>query len=263
MHSLFWMHKTINQLYNQIKDIKTEKEFEEEINKRQKEYDGLLDECTVALLIVDELGRNQQNISKIKDLKPGTEATVFGKVVSIGESRSFNRKNGSNGKVINLELTDETGTCGLVLWDDDADLIKNKTIKNGSNIKIINGYIKDGLNGLELNSGRWSIIEVEPENMPVLKEEKTNSSKQTIKGKIIEIEPTRPFFKDSGEYGFVTNIKIRNNEGVKQLTFWDEKVKEIQRFKPGDQIEISNIDFRSKNNGTEMHVNGKGVIKKL
>ena len=59
------MHKTKEQLYNQIKDIKTEKEFKKEIAELQKEYDGLFDEDIAALLIVDELGRNKENILKI------------------------------------------------------------------------------------------------------------------------------------------------------------------------------------------------------
>ncbi len=256
------MHKTKDQLYEQIKDIKTKKEFEEEIKKKQKEYDDLLDENTVALLIVDELGRNKQNISKINDLQNGVECTVFGRITSVGESKNFNRKNGSNGRVINLELTDETGRCGLVLWDKDVDLVKNKTIKKGTNVKIVNGYVKNGFTGMELNAGRYGLIEIEPENMPVFEDKTSDAPMEKIRGTIVEKEPTRSFFKDSGEIGFVTNIKIRNEKGIQQITIWDEKVKEIQRFKPGDTLDISNIDIRKKNNVTDMHINGRGVIKK-
>lgn len=262
MHSSYWMHKTKDQLYEQIKDIKTKKEFEEEIKKKQKEYDDLLDENTVALLIVDELGRNKLNISKITDLQHGIECTVFGRITNIGESRVFNRKNGSNGRVINLELTDETGTCGLVLWDKDVDLVKNKTIQKGTNVKVVNGYVKDGFNGTELNAGRWGLIEIEPEGMPIFEDKTNNVPKEKIRGTIVEKESTRSFFKNSGEIGFVTNIKIRNEKGIQQLTIWDEKVKEIQKFKPGDTLDISNIDIRNKNNVTEMHINGRAVIKK-
>lgn len=263
MYIVRWMQNSINQIYNQIKDIKTKKEFENEIKSKQQEYDFLLNQETVALLIADELGRNQQNITKISDLKYDTETTVYARVKSIGEMRNFNRKNGSSGRVINLDISDNTGTCGLALWDDDVELVIKKIIKKGSNLKIINGYIKKGFKGLEVNSGRWSIIEVEPEDMPDFKEEKINNSKEEINGKLVEIESTRPFFKDDGGYGFVTNIKIETDEGIKQLTVWDEKVKELQKFKAGDQIKIKNIDIRNKNNILEMHLNGRGVIIKI
>ena len=163
------MHKNKEQLYDIVKDIKTKDEYKKEIEKKQLEYDNLLDEDTIALLIVDELGRNKQNLSKINELESGMECTVIGKITSINQSRTFNRKNGSKGKVINLELTDDTGKCGLALWDKDVDLVKNKTIQIGTNIKVVNGYVKDGFNGIEINSGRWGLIEIEPDNIQDVK----------------------------------------------------------------------------------------------
>ena len=96
------MQKTKNQLYEQIKDLKTKKEFNEEINRLQKEYDTLIDEDTAALLIVDELGRNKQNICTISELKSGDECTVYATVTNIKNTRNFARKNGSSGRVVNL-----------------------------------------------------------------------------------------------------------------------------------------------------------------
>jgi replication factor A1 len=256
------MHKSKEQLYSEIKDIKTKDEFEKEIDKIKKEFDDLLDDDTIALLIIDELGRNKENISKINNLEPNSESTVFGKVTKINESRKFNRKNGTTGRVVNLELTDETGKCRLALWDKDVELVKNKTIKEGTNLKIINGYIKDGFSGIEINVGRWGLIEIEPEITPDYNKEKVIERK-TIKGKIVKIEPTRAFFKDDGKFGFVTNINLETQKDIKQITVWGEKVKEIQKLKQGDSIEIKDIDAREKNGVKELHVNSKGVIKKL
>jgi len=255
------MHKNKDQLYESIKDLKTKNDFEKQIKKIRKEYDELLDEDTAALLVVDEMGRNKQNICKISNLKPDTDCTVFGKITKISESRNFKRKNGSSGMVSNLDLTDETGTCRLVLWNKDVELLKNKTIKKGTNVKIVNGYVKDGFNCLEVNVGRWGLIEINPEQMPDITKEDTNTT--NIKGTLIEIEPTRTFFKDSGEIGFVTNIKIKEKNLVKNLTIWDEKVKEIRSFKKGDLLEINDIDIRNKNGKTEEHINGRSTIRRV
>jgi len=195
-------------------------------------------------------------------LESGLECTVFGKVTNINESRNFKRKNGSSGKVVNLELTDETGTCNLVLWNKDVELIKNKTIQKDTNVKVINGYVKNGFNGgLEINVGRWGLLETEPEDMPLLNNERPTDRKE-IRGTLVEIEPTRAFFKDNGEFGFVTNIKLETKEGTKQITVWNEKVKEIQKLKQGDSVEIENIGKRQNNGKEELHVNSKGVIRK-
>jgi replication factor A1 len=256
------MDQSKDQLYELIKDLRTKEEFYREIKDIINEYDELLDEDTAALLIVDKLNKNKKNISKIKDLEPGMECTVFGKITNISELRNFNRKNGTEGRVINLELTDETGTCGLVLWDKDVELIPNKTIQKGSSVKVINGYIKNGFNGIEINVGRWGLVEIISESIPkIMKERQINE--KVITGTLTEIQPTRPFFRDNGEYGFVTKIKLETTDGEKPITLWDEKVKEIQNFKQGDKLEIRNIALRDKNGIKELHINGRSNIIKL
>ena len=157
------MHKTKTELIELIADLKTKKDFEKEIKKRYKNYGELIDQDTIAFLIVDELGRNKQSITKIVDLAPDGDYTVVGKVLSISDSKTFKRKNGTPGKVINLEITDETASCRFVLWNGDIDQIKNKEIQPGTIVKIINGYTKLGYTGgMEINLGRWGLLEVEP-----------------------------------------------------------------------------------------------------
>ena len=257
------MPGNIDSFYEEIKDLQTKKEFIKEIKKRQKESDFLFDEETSALLIVDELGRNQENICKINSLKPGVECTVHGCISKVKTQRSFNRKNGSNGRVANLELNDETGSCGLVLWDRDVDLVKNKTIQVGTNVKIINGYIKDGYTGIEVNIGRWGLIEVEPGDIPKVDGVKVDLKNNDFSGEIVEVMPTTAFFKDTGEFGFVAKIVVKNKDGRHLLTIWDEKVKEIQKYKVGDKISIDSIDLRKRNGESELHINGNSTIKKL
>ena len=96
--------------------------------------------------------------------------------------------------------------------------------------------------------------------MPEIKKEEMQTR---IKGKLTKIEPTKAFFKDDGEFGFVTNIEIETNDGGKKITIWGDKVKEIQKLKEGNNIEIHNFDIKQKNGGEEVHLNSKGTIKKL
>jgi len=264
------MHITKDEFYEKIKDFKTKEEFEQEIKKLRKEYDDLFDEETIAWLIVDKLGRNTCNTCKITDLTVGMECTVTGVVNSIAETKSFNRKNGSTGKVVNLEISDETGVCRLVLWDKNVELVENNILKTGDRVKIVNGYVKNGLNGVEINVGRWGAVEILTDEKNKLLDNKNNTideeEKQlcsTITGRIVEIQPTRAFFRDNGELGFVTNVKLKNREGVRVVTLWGEKVKEIQGFKPGDMVELYNVELKQRNNETSFHLNKKGVIKKV
>jgi len=253
------MQNTKDHLYDLIKDLKTKQEFEKEIKTKSIEFDNLIDENVVALLIVDELGRNTQTISKISELKSSSESTIVGQIRNIQDTRKFNRKNGTKGKVVNLEIEDDSGFCGLVLWDKDVELVKTKKIKIGTKVKVINGYVKDGFKGLEINIGRWGLLEIEPKDIQL--KEKTYDEKK-INGKIIEIIPTHAFFKDNGEFGFVTKIKLKAKDEIREITIWDDKVKEIQKFKKGDTIKIINYNIKQISNKTEIHLNGKAVIEK-
>jgi replication factor A1 len=254
------MHKTKDQLYELIKDLKTKKEFDTEIKNVQKDYDFLLDEDTTALLIVDELGRNKHSTFKLNEIESGLECTVFGEITNISKERIFNRKNGSKGRVINLEIKDDTSKCNLALWDKDVDLVKKKQIKIGTKVKIVNGYVKDGFSGIELNVGRWGVIEIDPDDIPEFEKEIHDDK---ITGELKDIEPTRAFFRDSGEFGFVTNMSLQTDKKIEKITVWDEKVKEIQKLRPGDRIEIINYSIRENNDHKEIFVNNKTIIKKI
>lgn len=255
------MHKTKDELYELIKDLKNKSEFEEEIKKRSQECDGLFDKDTIALFIVDELGRNSQVISKISDLKPDSEYTVVGKITNIYDSRSFKRKNGKSGQVINLDITDDTGTCRLVLWNKDVEQVKNKDIVWGTKVKIINGYTKNGYFGIEINLGRWGLLEVEPDDQLILNKLPQKNS-EYIKGILTFREPSRAFFRDNGEFGFVTKIKIKTEDKEKQVTVWDTKVKEIQKFKIGEKLIIKNVTIKLINGLEEINVNGNSIIQR-
>jgi replication factor A1 len=255
------MHKTKSELYEFVSDLKSKKEYEQEIKSRVKHFGGLIDGDTAALLLVDELGRNEHSTTKINELEPEKDFTVVGKVVCISDSKTFKRKNGTAGKVINLEITDETGTCRLVLWNDDIGHIKNKDIRIGTTLKIINGYTKTGYTGgLEINLGRWGSLEVEPVTEAGVKE--AAAYPDGISGILVCKEATRAFFKDDGEFGFVTTVTINQDGHEKLVTLWDQTVKDIQQFKPGDRIVLQHVTTKQSNGKKEYHVNGDGIIRK-
>lgn len=256
------MHKTRAELHELIADMKTKKEFDKEINARFKGYDELLDKDTIAFLIVDELGRNKQSITKIIDLAVDGDYTVAGKVLNISDSKTFKRKNGTPGKVVNLEIADETATCGLVLWNGDIGQIKNKEIKPGTTVRVVNGYTKRGFRGdIEINLGRWGFLEIEPGNGSA-SEESQHHTAEEITGVLLHKESTKAFFKDNGEFGFVTTITIKEQNIKKDIILWDQCVKEIQPYKIGEHIILRNVTKKWENGKTEFHVSQKSSIEK-
>jgi replication factor A1 len=159
------MYKTKSELYDLVKDIMTQEEFESEIKKRMEEYEGLLSEEAISYLIVDEKGRIIPTKQKVSDLKHGESVSVDVKVHEIKEPREFKRKNGSKGHVVNIVVFDETGKCRLTLWDKDVEAVKSGIITNDSEIRIVNGYVKVTDFGTEISCGRWGLLFIDGKKM--------------------------------------------------------------------------------------------------
>jgi replication factor A1 len=255
------MENNLESAYEKIKDLKTLEEFYREIDSRKTKYDNLFTDNVIALLIIDELDRNQQTTIQIKDIHPGMECSIKGTIQEISEKKEFTRKNQTKGILRKCIISDNTGIIPLILWNDDTNLIEEKHVQNGSMIKIINGYTKKGYHGLELNVGRWSKVEINEIFSPK-KPKNQLKEKQIISGIINHIEPTNIFFKEDGTEGFIAKILLKTKNGMKSLIFWDEQVKTLQQFSKGDNISIQNISYRYLNGEQELHVNGNALITK-
>ena len=59
-------------------------------------------------------------------------------VAQITDINTFDRDDGSTGKVCNLILEDDTGRCVLTLWDDATALTAE--LEDGDTVRIENGY---------------------------------------------------------------------------------------------------------------------------
>ena len=255
------MEQRITTYYQMISDLKTLDEFKEEITQRKKTYDDLFTDELIAYLIIDELGRNQQQTILIKDIHPGMECTIKGTLSELSEIKTFTRKNNSTGKLRKCIITDESGSIPVIFWNDDVNLIDDSNLKDKSMITIINGYTKKGYQGMELNVGRWSQVTIEQNNNQSNHQNHTKEQ-LNINGTIKEIQPTNIFFRDDGSEGFITKIIIETDNGPQQLILWDDQVKTIQQYHIGDSIKITNISYRYTNGNQELHVNGSSEIKK-
>ncbi len=143
---------SVEDYYSLVSDLLTIDGFKKKIEDRREKYGGLLDDEAIAYLIVDELGRNPGNKMKISDLYDGINATVEAKVKKIGEI-----ENVKNHRILRVEIEDSTGSCYLVLWNDEIEKAL-ESLKEGENVKIINGYVKENRYGLQISLGRWGIL---------------------------------------------------------------------------------------------------------
>jgi replication factor A1 len=80
---------------------------------------------------------------------------VEGVIGSISEPRTVNLKTGGQAQVADAVLKDDTGEIKLTLWDAQI-----KMVKQGSKIRIENGYISTFRGENSLNVGKYGKLEV-------------------------------------------------------------------------------------------------------
>ncbi len=201
-----------------------------------------------------------QEITKIKDLEniPPTEQeiNVKGKIVNIFPISTFQRKDGTTGKVVSLILSDETGNTRIVFWNEHAELTKQ--LEPGQCVIIINLRAKTQDNGtIELHSTQFTQIEpieqdqcqevktTVPEPKQVTISELVPGEKNvTIKGIIIGKEEIKEYSRPDGTPSKRLTLFIKDNTGAVRCTLWDEKANEASKLKPGQMIKIINAMVR-------------------
>ena len=257
----------IEAVYKRLESKLTPDEFRSKVETKFIEMNGLCDPRTAAMLVASELGMNET--IKIKDITADKSNIIFvAKVISVGDIKEFSRDNDTMGRVVNLNLADETGSIRAALWDEAADLVKIGDIKIGQAIKV-KGFIKQGQRGLEVNVGRGGNVEPVEKEVPVnfkphkINEIKAGMSDLSVLGKVLDIGKVRTFARKDGKTGKVSNITIGDDTGKIRVTLWDAKA-ESPGVNVGDIVEIMNAYARENtfSNSTELQLGSGGGIAK-
>jgi replication factor A1 len=158
--------KIINQILSSRSDL-NRKEILEIIEKKKKGAHNFLTDETAARIAASELGvkiikKPLRLKIQIKDLISGlNDVTVTGQIISIYPSKTFTRRDLTEGKLASLVISDESGTLRVVLWDDKVQLIEGEKIHRKQTVRISHGYVRKGLDGKpELHLGQKGKIKV-------------------------------------------------------------------------------------------------------
>lgn len=144
--------------YAKVKDLMTQDEFDSRVKSKVSEWAGLLDGRTAAMTVLDELGRLDVPFNKIAELEDAEEVSVRGEVTSISPIRSFTRKTGESGRVVNVQLDDGSGRCTLVLWDDDVRLVEQNYVRVGRMVRALDCYVRKSNFGREISRGKFGTV---------------------------------------------------------------------------------------------------------
>ena len=164
---------------------------------------------------------------RVEDLALGrSDVDLVGKVLDTDSVRTFDRDDGSEGKVANLTLGDETGRVRVTLWDEQADLVEE--FDPGETVEVVDGYVRERDGDLELHVGSRGDVERVDEDVEYVPETTDIADLEIdqtadIAGGVVETDPTRTFDRDDGSQGQVRNVRIKDETGEIRVALWGDK----------------------------------------
>jgi len=190
----------------------SKEELEEKIKDKHIELSGLVSLQGAGHLVARDLGVNllmiKKRALKIKDLADGMRnIDIKGRIIFISETREFQRKDKTKGKVCNIIITDGTGEVRVPLWDKQTGMAEEGKLNQGDVIQVKNGLVREGgFSGLEIRLPRLSIIEKVGDDKKIPHETtKVLSNRISIKdakegfyeirGNMLHIFGTNPIFR--------------------------------------------------------------------
>jgi ssDNA-binding replication factor A large subunit len=252
----------------------------ESLEAEKKKTGGLIVDETLLRLIAARYGiETVQRIAirrlRISDLVAGlNDVTVTGRVVVVYPPRTFEGK--KSGKVANLMITDKDDTLGVVLWDENVDLVESGELKAGHVVRFAHGYTREDREGkVELHLGRKSQVEVDPENInaedyPALCKFATKINEVTaadssvhLAGMVKEVFPASTFTRSDMTSGTVMRLKLADETGEIPVVVWNEKAEELEKtVKVNAGLQLVNAKVKENGSGElEVHVNSYTYVE--
>lgn len=125
----------------------------------RREFGGLIDEPTLRRIALDMGGINMSDVKKIGEFTDKAEVSAVVKVTKINDIKQFKKRTGGEGRVRNINVEDETGSCRLTLWDDDVELPEGMDVQIGTQLKLTDCYTKQTEFGLDVSKGKKGKVE--------------------------------------------------------------------------------------------------------
>ncbi len=242
-------------------------EIEKKVQEKKEELKGLISDEGALFIIAKELGvdvkdQNSEFLEdieiNIQDINPNMRnIALIGRIKDVYRISTFNKKDGEEGKVGSFLLNDKSGDIRIVLWDEQAEILKNNNFNINELVKIINGYAKEGKFGVEVHIGKLGKIILSPNDIDYKKYPKItnkqivpigeiNLSQRliSVEGIVIQKNKINEFEKKDGNIGKVSSIYLSDPTKSMRITFWDDKTEILNDIKVNDVICITNLNPR-------------------
>ena len=250
------------------------------VEEKKKELPNFLSDEGAARLVAEELliktSGTRLGRMQIKDLVNGlNDVAISGRILAAWTPQTFQRRDGSPGKVMRLIIVDKSGRVRCALWDKHVETVSKGSLQGGI-IRIGHAYTRQGLAGdVEVHAGDRSIVEVNPQEMPTtdfpefdemfisINEIPSESSQINVVG-VVQVEPRHHSFTKNDRVGTVLNTIIADQSGRIPIVAWNERAEDLRDVKRGDILQIVNGRTRLNQNAKpELHVESSSLVSVL
>ena len=209
-------------------------------------------------------------VQRVKDVtKQSKETSVGGIVDRMHPVSTFERRDGTLGKVRRLLLRDETGQIPLVLWNKKVDELID--LKSGSYIRVMAARVKENLTGqLEIhtkNSTQIELLTKQPKystfslsRFTEINELKVSMYNLDVLARVIQIGRIREFKRRNGEKGYISTLLLNDETGFIHLNLWEDKASLSNQIQSGDIVLVEGAYTRERFGEINLNVGKQGVL---
>lgn len=254
------------------------------IREKQKTAGGFLTDETAARLVASELGVEVEQVLvhsgeiPIGELVFGlNNVTVAGRVVFVYPLQDYTRKNGMASQFARLIVADKTGALRVLLWDDEANLVRDFKVRRGQIVRILHGYVRETRCGqLELHVGNRGEVQVnsqdvKEENYPAVESFSEKISKLTkskkkasVAGTVESVSTLKIFQRQDKSEGMVLRLSLKDASGRIIVVFWNSKADAVKDAQVGERLQVIDAKVKEKIDGQlELHVEDRAYVERL
>lgn len=179
------------------------------------------------------------------------EDTIEGTILTIGEISTFSRRDGSEGKRLDVAIADDSGIVVLVFWNPDA----LEGFSPGGGIEVSGLRRNTRSAGREYSAGSHASVETSGVSYSPLFTPVSDVKPDTVasvSGIIRNVKNAREFTTRKGTQSWVRNAELKDDSGTIHLVLWGDNARNSPS--EGDHISLYNASCKFDRNGrVEVH----------
>ena len=239
------------------------------IEQKKLESHGLLSDEGAVRLVAQQLSMSPLPSAGLSDQRISSvhaglnNSTITGQIISISETREFQRSDGTRGKLLKMKISDGSGQITCVFWDNLADTVARETLTPGSQLRLLHGYTKNGMGGeVEFHLGVRASIQILKRSStgigPVLTAQAPVPNLKMpdpIRLRLVKLQ------KSQSSQG-PTWALCAGESGLIIAKFWDTQAENILPLGEGAIIVVHNHWITERNGMVYLNVGSKSSIEK-